>query len=128
MKKSKNNFRVESDSMGEVKIPKNALYGAQTQRAVDNFIISDLVMPKEFIISLLLVKIAAAKANAKLGLLSMKISTAIIKSAEYLISNFDHEDFPIDVFQTGSGTSTNMNVNEVIANRAKWPCQYVAEL
>jgi|TARA_B100001059_G_scaffold54713_1_gene49190 fumarate hydratase class II len=119
MKKSKNNFRVESDSMGEVKIPKNALYGAQTQRAVDNFIISDLVMPKEFIISLLLVKIAAAKANAKLGLLSMKISTAIIKSAEYLISNFDHEDFPIDVFQTGSGTSTNMNVNEVISNIAK---------
>ena len=119
MKKSKISSRVESDSMGKVKIPKNALFGPQTQRAVDNFKISELVLPKDFIISILLIKIAAAKANCKLGLLSKKIMTAIIKSAEYLIKSYDPQDFPVDVFQTGSGTSTNMNVNEVISNVSK---------
>ena len=119
MKKSKISSRVESDSMGKVKIPKNALFGPQTQRAVDNFNISELVLPKEFIISILLIKIAAAKANCKLGLLSKKIMTAIIKSAEYLIKSYDPQNFPVDVFQTGSGTSTNMNVNEVISNVSK---------
>ena len=119
MKKSKISCRVESDSMGKVKIPKNALFGPQTQRAVDNFKISELVLPKDFIISILLIKIAAAKANCKLGLLSKKIMTAIIKSAEYLIKSYDQQDFPVDVFQTGSGTSTNMNVNEVISNVSK---------
>lgn len=119
MKKSKISCRVESDSMGKVKIPKNALFGPQTQRAVDNFNISELVLPKEFIISILLIKIAAAEANYKLGLLSKKIATAIIKSAEYLIKSYDPQDFPVDVFQTGSGTSTNMNVNEVISNVSK---------
>ena len=119
MKKSKISCRVESDSMGKVKIPENALFGPQTQRAVDNFNISDLVLPKEFIISILLIKIAAAEANYKLGLLSKKIATAIIKSAEYLIKSYDPQDFPVDVFQTGSGTSTNMNVNEVISNVSK---------
>ena len=119
MKKSKISCRVESDSMGKVKIPKNALFGPQTQRAVDNFNISELVLPKEFIISILLIKIAAAEANYKLGLLSKKITTAIIKSAEYLIKSYDPQDFPVDVFQTGSGTSTNMNVNEVISNVSK---------
>ena len=119
MKKSKISSRVESDSMGKVKIPKNALFGPQTQRAVDNFKISELVLPKDFIISILLIKIAAAKANCKLGLLSKKITTAIIKSAEYLIKSYDPQDFPVDVFQTGSGTSTNMNVNEVISNVSK---------
>ena len=103
MKKTKNSYRIESDSMGDVKIPKNALYGPQTQRAVDNFVISDLVMPKEFIISTLLIKIAAAKANHKLGLLNKKISNVITKSAGHLIASYDAEDFPIDVFQTGSG-------------------------
>ena len=119
MKKSKNNCRTESDSMGKVKIPKSALYGPQTQRAIDNFDISDLVMPKEFIISALLIKKAAAKANFKLKLIDKKISTAITNSAEYLISNYNQENFPVDVFQTGSGTSTNMNINEVISNVAK---------
>ena len=119
MKKTKNSYRIESDSMGDVKIPKNALYGPQTQRAVDNFVISDLVMPKEFIISTLLIKIAAAKANHKLGLLNKKISNVITKSAGHLIASYDAEDFPIDVFQTGSGTSTNMNINEVISNISK---------
>ena len=93
MKKSKISCRVESDSMGKVKIPKNALFGPQTQRAVDNFKISELVLPKEFIISILLIKIAAAEANCKLGLLSKKITTAIIKSAEYLIKSYDPQRF-----------------------------------
>ncbi len=119
MKNQKNNFRIEKDSMGKVDIPKNALYGPQTQRAIDNFAISDLVMPKEFIVSILLIKIAAAKANYKLGLLDKKISDAIVKSAKYLINFYDVDHFPVDVFQTGSGTSTNMNVNEVISNIAK---------
>jgi len=119
MKKSKISSRVESDSMGKVKIPKNALFGPQTQRAVDNFKISELVLPKDFIISILLIKIAAAKANCKLGLLNKKITTAIIKSTEYLIKSYDPQNFPVDVFQTGSGTSTNMNVNEVISNVSK---------
>ena len=119
MKKSKSNCRTESDSMGKVKIPKSALYGPQTQRAIDNFDISDLVMPKEFIISVLLIKKAAAKANYKLKLIDKKISIAITNSAEYLISNYNQENFPVDVFQTGSGTSTNMNINEVISNVAK---------
>ena len=119
MNKSKNKFRIESDSMGEVKIPKDALYGPQTQRAIENFKISDLVMPKDFIISLLNIKIAAAKANFKLGLIGKKESSAIIKSSEYLMKNFSQKNFPIDIFQTGSGTSTNMNVNEVIANTSK---------
>ena len=119
MKKSKVSYRVESDSMGDVKIPKNALYGPQTQRAVDNFLVSDLVMPKEFIVSTLLIKIAAAKANYKLGLLNKNISVAITKSAKFLINSYDKSNFPIDVFQTGSCTSTNMNVNEVISNLSK---------
>ena len=118
MKKS-NKYRVEKDSMGEVKIPSGALYGPQTQRAVDNFIISDLIMPEEFISSLLLVKIAAAKANYKLGLLDKKICDVIIKSADFLLTSFSDNNFPIDIFQTGSGTSTNMNVNEVISNVSK---------
>ena len=119
MMKKSNKYRVEKDSMGEVKIPSGALYGPQTQRAVDNFIISDLIMPEEFISSLLLVKIAAAKANYKLALLDKKICDAIIKSADFLLTSFSDNNFPIDVFQTGSGTSTNMNVNEVISNVSK---------
>ena len=118
MKKIKKSFKVEKDSMGQVKIPTDALYGPQTQRAVDNFNVSNLVMPKEFIISVLKVKIAAAQANYKLKLIDKKICDAICKSSQYLIENYDTSNFPLDVFQTGSGTSTNMNVNEVIANRA----------
>ena len=114
MKNQKNRFRIE-----EVSIPKEALYGPQTQRAVDNFNISDLIMPKEFINSVLLIKIAAAKANCKLGLLDKKICNVIVKSAKHLISSYKSEYFPVDVFQTGSGTSTNMNVNEVISNISK---------
>ena len=117
--KNQKKSRIEKDSMGKVNIPKDALYGPQTQRAVNNFIISDLRMPEEFIVSVLSIKIAAARANFKLGLLDKKICVAIVKSAKYLINSYKPEYFPVDVFQTGSGTSTNMNVNEVISNISK---------
>ncbi|HEY6543655.1 MAG TPA: class II fumarate hydratase [Dokdonella sp.] len=109
-------FRIERDSMGELKVPADALYGAQTQRAVDNFPISGLAMPREFIRALGLVKSAAAQANADLGHLKKGTAKAIRKAAERVaLGEFDAQ-FPIDVFQTGSGTSSNMNANEVIAH------------
>ncbi len=111
-------YRVERDSLGEVKVPANALYGAQTQRALANFSISDLTMPAAFIRSLGLVKAAAARANQALGLLDGEIAEAIV-SAALAIADGDYlEQFPLDVFQTGSGTSSNMNANEVIATLA----------
>ncbi len=104
--------------MGELQVPADALYGAQTQRAVDNFPVSNLRMPRAFIRALGLIKSACAKANTDLGLLDEKIAAAIQQSAELVASGeYDHQ-FPIDVFQTGSGTSTNMNANEVIARLA----------
>jgi len=112
-------YRIETDSMGEVKVPSWAYYGAQTQRAVDNFNISDLVMPMEVVRALALIKWAAAKTNAALGLLKPEIAEAIANAAlEIAEGRVPKEHFPVDVFQTGSGTSTNMNVNEVIANLA----------
>ena len=116
MRTFKDKFRVEKDSMGNVKIHVKALYGPQTQRAIDNFDISDLLLPKEFIISVLHIKSAAAMANFSLGLIDKKICSAISKSVDFLVSSYDSGNFPIDIFQTGSGTSTNMNVNEVISN------------
>jgi fumarate hydratase class II len=111
-------FRVERDSMGELQVPASALWGAQTQRAVNNFPISGLRMPPAFIRALALVKWAAARTNRVLGLLPDAVAAAIEKSA-LEIGNGMHEDqFPIDVFQTGSGTSSNMNANEVIARLA----------
>jgi fumarate hydratase class II len=111
-------FRVERDSMGELQVPASALWGAQTQRAVNNFPISGLRMPPAFIRALALVKWAAARTNKGLGLLPDGIAAAI-ESAALKIANGMHEDqFPIDVFQTGSGTSSNMNANEVIARLA----------
>ncbi|HLT58046.1 MAG TPA: class II fumarate hydratase [Limnochordales bacterium] len=110
--------RIESDSMGEVRVPKDAYYGAQTQRAVDNFQISGLRMPREFIRALGLIKWAAARANADLGLLDRRLADAIMQAADEVIEGRWDQHFPVDVFQTGSGTSTNMNANEVIANRA----------
>ncbi|WP_306581743.1 class II fumarate hydratase [Dokdonella sp.] len=109
-------FRIERDSMGELKVPADALYGAQTQRAVDNFPISGLRMPREFIRALGLIKSAAAQANADLGHLKKASAKAIRKAAERVAHGEFDADFPIDVFQTGSGTSTNMNANEVIAH------------
>ena len=111
-------YRVEKDSMGELKVPVDALWGAQTQRAVENFPISGLKMPRQFIAALGLVKWAAAGANAELGLLQNNIAIAIQKAALAVAAGEHDEQFPIDVFQTGSGTSSNMNANEVIARLA----------
>jgi len=111
-------YRTEKDSMGELKVPAEALYGAQTQRAVDNFQISGLRMPRAFIRALGLVKAACAEANRKLGLMDDAMAEAIVKAAQQVAAGDYDEHFPVDVFQTGSGTSTNMNANEVIARLA----------
>ena len=111
-------YRTEKDSMGELKVPKAARWGAQTQRAVENFPISGLTMPRQFIAALGLVKWAAAGANAELGLLSSEKAIAIQNAALAVADGKHDAEFPIDVFQTGSGTSSNMNANEVIANLA----------
>ncbi|MEM4164530.1 MAG: lyase family protein, partial [Nitrososphaerales archaeon] len=111
-------YRVESDTLGEVRVPATAYYGAQTQRALENFQISNLKFPSIFIRALALIKLAAAKTNITLGLLDKQIGEAIIKACEELLNGKFDDQFPLDVFQTGSGTSTNMNVNEVLANRA----------
>lgn len=109
-------YRIEKDSMGELQVPQSALYAAQTQRAVDNFPISGLTMPRAFIKALGLVKIACAKVNTELGFLDEKLMQSIVKHAQAVADGTHDQHFPIDVFQTGSGTSTNMNANEVIAN------------
>jgi fumarate hydratase, class II len=108
-------FRVEHDSMGELKVPAHALWGAQTQRAVDNFPISGLAMPHAFIGALGLIKQAAARANSALGLLEPRVAQAVEAAAAEVAAGHHDAQFPIDVFQTGSGTSSNMNANEVIA-------------
>ena len=115
-------FSTEKDSLGEVKVPAKALWGAQTQRAVNNFPISGIKMDfpftKSFVSSLGLIKDAAARANLRLKLISTKKSKAISRAAKEVWKEKHHKEFPIDVFQTGSGTSSNMNANEVIANLA----------
>jgi fumarate hydratase class II len=115
-------YRIEKDSLGEVKVPSKALWGAQTQRAVNNFPISGIKMDfpftKSFVSSLGLIKDAASKANFKLNLISSKKSKAISKASKEVWQEKHHHEFPIDVFQTGSGTSSNMNANEVISNLA----------
>jgi fumarate hydratase class II len=111
-------FRIERDSMGEVKVPARAYYGAQTQRAVENFPISGIGFPRRFIHALGMVKHAAATANEQLGLLDARRAGAIRKAAQEVIDGKLDGEFVVDIFQTGSGTSTNMNANEVIANRA----------
>jgi len=111
-------YRIEHDTMGEVRVPKNATYRAQTQRAVENFAISGSRLSRHHIAALAQVKRAAALANAELGVLDDERAQAIVAAAERVIAGeFDH-DFPLDVFQTGSGTSSNMNTNEVIATLA----------
>src|SRR6266705_3324163 len=107
-------YRVESDTMGEVKVPNTAYYGAQTQRAVENFPISGVRLPKNFIRAMALVKLAAAKANMQLELLDPKKGEAIVSAAKEVMDGSLYEQFVVDVFQTGSGTSTNMNANEVL--------------
>ncbi|MGB9428295.1 MAG: class II fumarate hydratase [Gammaproteobacteria bacterium] len=115
---SERTFRVEHDSMGELKVPAEALWGAQTQRAVQNFPISGLTLPRAFIRALGLIKACAASVNRELGLLDAKLAQAIEMAAVEVAQSKHDRQFPIDVFQTGSGTSTNMNANEVIAHLA----------
>ena len=111
-------YRTEKDSMGEVKVPKDAYYGAQTQRAVDNFPVSGIPFSREFIQALGMVKEHAAKVNTELGELDEGVANAIQEAAREVSEGKFDDDFPIDIFQTGSGTSTNMNANEIIAKRA----------
>jgi fumarate hydratase, class II len=111
-------FRIEKDSLGEMKVPATAMYGPQTQRAVENFPVSGQPMPARFIHALGLVKAAAARVNGELGLIETPMAKAIEQAALEVAEGRWDAEFPIDVFQTGSGTSTNMNANEVIAHRA----------
>ena len=110
--------RIEHDSLGDVAVPDDALYGAQTQRAIDNFKLSDRRFTTAFIQTLAHIKRAAAEINENLGIIDVATAHAIIKAANEVIAGDHAEQFPIDVFQTGSGTSTNMNMNEVLAHRA----------
>src|ERR1041384_4153729 len=114
----KQTFRIEKDSVGEMSVPADALYGAQTQRAVENFPISNLRFPREFIRAMGLIKLASARANMDLGLIDKKIGAAIVSAAQEVVDGKLDAHFVLDIFQTGSGTSTNMNTNEVISNRA----------
>ncbi len=110
-------YRIEKDSLGEVKVPKEAMYGPQTQRAIENFPVSGIRFPRVFIRALGLIKGCAADVNSELGLLDGEKACTIRQAADEVVSGIWDKDFPIDIFQTGSGTSTNMNANEVIANR-----------
>ena len=110
--------RIERDSMGEMQVPVHAYYGASTQRAVLNFPISDLRFPRQFIRALGQIKQAAAQVNEALGTVDPQIAEAIVRATQEVIDGKLDEHFVLDIFQTGSGTSTNMNANEVIANRA----------
>ncbi|MCU1481401.1 MAG: aspA [Subtercola sp.] len=111
-------YRIEHDTMGEVRVPANALYGAQTQRAVENFPVSGDVLEAAQITALARIKKAAALANEKLGVLDEPIAAAIAAAADDVIAGKYADQFPIDIYQTGSGTSTNMNMNEVLASLA----------
>jgi fumarate hydratase class II len=111
-------YRIEHDTMGEVKVPVNALYRAQTQRAVENFPISGTPLERAHIAALAQIKKAAALANASLGVLNQDVANAIAAAADQVIAGHHDGEFPIDVFQTGSGTSSNMNMNEVLATLA----------
>ena len=115
---AKSKYRVESDSMGKMKVPSDAYYGAQTARAVENFPVSGRTLPREFIRAMGLVKLAAAQTNAELGFLKKNTARAVARAAKEVVDGELDDHFVVDVFQTGSGTSTNMNTNEVIANRA----------
>jgi fumarate hydratase class II len=111
-------YRIEHDTMGEVRVPAAALYGAQTQRAVENFPISGSVLEPSQIAALARIKKSAALANAKLGVLDQSIADAIAAAADEVVTGVHDREFPIDVYQTGSGTSSNMNMNEVLATLA----------
>lgn len=110
--------RMERDSMGEISVPREAYWGAETQRAIENFRISGFHFPRNFIRAVGLVKKASALANMELELLNKNLGKAIIRAAQEVIEGKFDDQFVVDIFQTGSGTSTNMNANEVIAHRA----------
>ena len=112
------NTRFEKDSMGEFEVPSNAYYGAQTARAVANFPVSGVRFPRPFIQALGAIKRAAAEANVEMGLLDSEAAALIYAAADEVISGKLDDQFVVDIYQTGSGTSTNMNTNEVISNRA----------
>src|SRR5436190_9994451 len=115
---SKTDCRIETDSLGKVEVPSDALYGAQTQRAAENFPVSGLRLPRRVIRALALIKKAAAQVNRSTGKLDPKLADAIIQAAHEVAAGQHDRDFVVDIFQTGSGTSSNMNTNEVISNRA----------
>ena len=115
---AKSKYRTESDSMGKMKVPSDAYYGAQTARAVENFPVSGRTLPREFVRAMGIVKLAAAETNAELGFLKKDVARAVARAAREVLEGKLDSHFVVDVFQTGSGTSTNMNANEVIANRA----------
>lgn len=118
MTSSEKAMRVERDSLGTMEVPAEAYYGAQTARAIQNFPISNLRFPRAFIRAMGLIKRAAAEVNADLGLLDRELAEPIIRAAQEVADGAFDAEFPLDIYQTGSGTSTNMNANEVIANRA----------
>src|SRR5215471_2164537 len=111
-------YRIERDSLGELKVPADAYYGIQTVRAVENFPISGLRAPADLVTATVLVKKAAAEANAALGRLRSDVAHAIISACDEILEGNLRDQFIIDVYQAGAGTSHNMNVNEVLANRA----------
>lgn len=113
-----NEFRIETDSLGEIQVPALVYYGAQTQRAYENFPISGYRIPRELIRAIGIIKRAAAETNMELKLLEANIGNAIVQAADEVIAGKFDQDFIVDIYQTGSGTSTNMNANEIIANRA----------
>ncbi|WP_078084843.1 class II fumarate hydratase [Microbulbifer mangrovi] len=115
---SPDDYRIEQDSLGEVRVPQRARYGAQTQRAVENFPVSGYSLPVEFLRAVVAIKKAAAEANLCLGILDKEVAEAITAACDRLSEADFQQQFPIDIFQTGSGTSTNMNVNEVLARMA----------
>ncbi len=111
-------FRTEKDSMGEIQVPAERLWGAQTQRSIENFKIGGDKFPREMIRALGILKKSAARANQKLGLLPEDKAKVIVQAADEVIAGQWDQEFPLVIWQTGSGTQTNMNANEVIANRA----------
>ena len=111
-------MRIEKDTMGEVNLPDDSYYGAQTQRAVENFQISSTKIPRSMIAAIAMIKRSAAIVNHKLSFLDSKVKDAIVKSSDEVIQGKFDDQFVVDIYQTGSGTSSNMNANEVIANRA----------
>src|SRR5213079_1558023 len=111
-------YRTERDPLGELNVPADAYYGVQTARAVENFPISGLRAPADLVTATILVKKAAAEANAALGRLQPEVANAIVRAADEILAGQLRDQFVVDVYQAGAGTSHNMNANEVLANRA----------